>query len=743
MGVAAPAGMRSSTLLLACAVASVAACDDDTSPPTGGGATGGGGSDGARLLDPTTVPKYGERLVIPPVMPRLRELPVTSGEAIDYYEIALRQLTQQILPAGMPATTVWGYGSVASTATFNYPSFTIEAKWRRPVRVKWLNELVRDPVDCFYTPGGPTQAGSCNYLPHLLPIDQTLHWANPVGDCADSTRKSDCRGTSPTPYVGPVPMVVHVHGAQVREWSDGYPEAWFLPNANDIPPDYRTEGALHGVFQSRAESAFVENPIEWGPGHVVFEYPNEQQAATLWYHDHALGMTRVNVYAGTAGFYLLRGGPGDEVAGRLPSPAPGTADAPGTAYYEIPLAIQDRSFREDGSLFYPSDRASFEGVAPDDLRVPLIPSNALSGQPSDIPPIWNPEFFGNTIVVNGKTWPYLEAEPRRYRLRLLNGGQARTLVLRLVTATDPANVATWSQVQGAFWQIGAERGFLPSPIQLDQLVMAPAERADVIVDFGAIGVPSGAGLYLVNVGPDEPFRGGTPGVDFRSADPATTGQVMEFRMVEMKGADESTNPSDLGLPAPASIPEPTTIRRLSLDEMGSSTVFVDEEMVEVPAGTAGAVPFGPTQARLGNLDAYGDPEPLMWSEKITEEVEEGATEQWEIYNFTMDSHPIHLHVVQFQVLGRQSLALGDDRMPVRPAMLVPGSSRPPEAWETGPKDTVIAYPGEVIRLQARFPYKGLFVWHCHILEHEDNEMMRPYCVGHATSCMEHDGNAGL
>jgi FtsP/CotA-like multicopper oxidase with cupredoxin domain len=155
---------------------------------------------------------------------------------------------------------------------------------------------------------------------------------------------------------------------------------------------------------------------------MVFEYPNEQAATTLWYHDHALGMTRANVYAGPAGFYILRGGPGDEVDGKLPEPAPVLGDANGISYHEIPILIQDRSFNADGSLFYPGDRAFFEGVRRDQLRIPFIPDGS-----SDVSPIWNPEFFGNTMVVNGRTWPYLDVEKRRYRLRFLNGCDSRFL----------------------------------------------------------------------------------------------------------------------------------------------------------------------------------------------------------------------------------------------------------------------------------------------------------------------------
>jgi FtsP/CotA-like multicopper oxidase with cupredoxin domain len=703
----------------------------------------------AAALDPMTIDKYVDPLVVPPAIPRTRKIRVRGGKNIDYYEIAVRQFQQQILPEGMPATTVWSYGAVGAPATFNYPAFTIEAKWRAPVRVKWINQLVEDPVDCFHTPGGPVDPDSCNYLPHLLPVDQTLHWANPAEAtlCTNGQPGTDCRTHDPTHYSGPVPMIVHVHGAETTEDSDGYPEAWYLPAANDLA-GYTAGGSFYHTFKGSSALG-----ASWGPGFAVFEYPNDQEATTLWYHDHALGMTRLNVYAGPAGFYILRGGPGDEVIGTLPGPAPALGDPPGLDYYEIPIAIQDRSFNQDGSLFYPDNRAFFEGLTPDQLQIPFIPDETLNPagcEPgtgeclrSDVSPVWNPEFFGNTIVTNGKTWPYLRTEPRRYRFRFLNGSQSRFFILRLVTATDPDDPATWVQVPGAFWQIGAEQGFLPAPVQLDELLMGPAERADTIMDFSAISVPPGSGLYLVNVAPDDPFGGGVVGVDFDPSNPMTTGQVMELRPVPLKGVDASTPPAELLLPAPPVLPAVTqATRSITLNEEESATVCVVEDIdgnvVEVDCTDPAGEPFGPTEALLGTLNTDGTSTPRMWAGMTTENVAAaGNTELWEIYNFTADAHPIHIHLVQFQVVDRQALATDAEGMATQPAELV-GLPRGPELWETGYKDTVVAYPGEVTRVKATFPLQGLFVWHCHILEHEDNEMMRPYCVGNTAACQQHN-----
>lgn len=607
--------------------------------------------------DPTLISKYQDPLVIPPVMPKAGSCRTDDGKSGDYYEIAVRQFQQQVLPAGMPLTTVWGYGAIRDPQTFNYPAFTIEAKYDKPVRVKWVNELV-DALG--------------NYLPHLLSVDQTLHWANPPGGIAGR----DKHGTSQLPYAGPVPIVAHLHGAHANEESDGYPEAWMLPAANNIPAGYATTGTYYDINKNTAATG-----SQWQPGSAIFDYRNDQRATTLWYHDHALGMTRLNVYMGLAGFYLLRGGPDDEVrttTGRravLPRPAPGPVITPGQRFYEIPLVIQDRSFNSDGSFFYPDSRTYFDG-----FTGPYAPQ-------TDVAPIWNPEFFGNTIVVNGKTWPYLEVEQRRYRLRFLNGSGSRFLILQFDNGLP-------------FWQIGADGGFLPAPVQLSQLLMGKAERADVIVDF--TNVPVGTNIILQNVGPDEPFNGGP----FIPANPATTGQVMQLRVIPKHGVELSTPPDQLVLPQRIPIPDEVRRRQLSLNELDSAVL---------PG-------VGPTQSLLGLTDLTGPMPmgmPMMWSDPVTENPTSGDTEIWEIYDFTADAHPIHIHQVQFEVVNREIFD---------PTVGTPGTIMPPQPWETGTKDTIIAYPGQITRVKAKFDIPGQFVWHCHILEHEDNEMMRPYRV---------------
>ena len=634
-------------------------------------------------LPPDVIQKFVTPLLIPPAMPL-----AGSTASTDFYSVAVRQFDQQILPVPHRRTTVWGYGATNDVRTFNYPSYTIEATANRRVQVTWINQLVDKDG---------------RYLPHLLPVDQTLHWANPPGGLTGRDR----RGFSAEPYRGPVPIVTHLHGGHSTDESDGYPEAWYLPAASNIPQGFATTGTWHNFF--RAKFAAVWGGT-WDSGSAKFMYANDQRAATLWYHDHTLGMTRANVYAGPAGFYLIRGGSSDLPPGALPGPAPALDDPAGTRYYEIPIAIQDRSFNADDSLFYPDNRAFFEGLHTGQLQIPFIPQSGCTGL-SDVSPIWNPEFFGNTIVVNGRTWPYLEVEQRRYRFRLLNGCDARFLILKFSRDGLP------------FWQIGADGGFLPTPVRLDQLLMGPAERADVIVDF--TNLPTGTEIVLLNLGPDEPFGGGVPDADFDVADPKTTGLVMQFRVVSARSRDRSTPPEALVLPQAAALPPAAITRRVSLNESESETVFVDGHPghghrkhqpanLKLSCGDPNAVPFGPTMAQLGTVTPTGEGQSRAWMDAITENPATGATEVWEIYNFTADAHPIHIHEVEFEVVGREDAA---------------GNTRGPEPWEAGPKDTVIAYPGEITRVKATFDRAGQFVWHCHILEHEDNEMMRPYSVG--------------
>ncbi|MCA1054034.1 multicopper oxidase [Rossellomorea aquimaris] len=436
-----------------------------------------------------------------------------------------------------------------------------------------------------------------NELPqtHFLPLDRTIHGA---GQGRPEVR-----------------TVVHLHGGVTPHASDGYPEAWFTKGFQQVGP-YFTKG--------------------------LYTYPNHQDATALWYHDHAMGITRLNIYAGLAGMYIIH----DEEEQRLDLP---------TFPYEIPLIIQDRSFNRDGSLFYPSQP---------DVPVPGVHPSAV------------PEFFADTILVNGKVWPYLEVEQGIYRFRLLNGSNARFYRISLSNGLP-------------FVQIGTDQGLLPSPVEVPKLILAPAERADVLVDFRSSDTDT---MIMLNDA-ETSFPNG------KKPDPHTTGTVMQFRIKSQDSTGSlSRIPSRL-TSVPTLLEKQTNkTRRLILNR---------------------------------RMDWYGRHIHLLdnhlWNEPVSENPSLWSMETWSLINVTDATHPIHLHLVRFQILDRQTF---DQNLYKKEGHIVPaGPRRRPEPTEQGWKDTVRANPGEITRIIVPFgPYTGLFVWHCHILEHEDHEMMRPYYV---------------
>jgi FtsP/CotA-like multicopper oxidase with cupredoxin domain len=449
-----------------------------------------------------------------------------------------------------------------------------------------------------------------------------------------------------------IPIATHVHGCEVEPQSDGGPMTWFTPG-------------------------FAEKGDDWKK--QVLAYPNSQLPATIWYHDHAFGYTRHNVYAGLAGFFVITD-PGHEPAG-LPS-----------APYDIGLAIQDRMFLTNGQLWYPN--------------VGITPTH----------PIWMPEFFGDVILVNGKVWPYLNVEARKYRFRILEGSQARFYSLSLANRRGGRGPA--------FYQIATDGGYLAKPVLLNdpknasspQLLIAPGERAEVIIDFSAYAPGT---EFILNNMAKAPYPAGAP------ADPQTTGQIMLFRVVARTSPDNSVIPANLV--TVNRITNPTKTRVMTLNEM-------------IGAG-------GPVEMFLNGMPFHGAPE--------TETPVLGTTEMWEIVNLTADTHPIHLHLVQFQLLNRQKVDVkkytaaftaanavvpATTYVPVAPGLyLAKGKAVPPDPNEMGWKDTFRMNPGEVTRILVRWaPQDGSpafafdataepgYVWHCHILEHEENDMMRPY-----------------
>jgi spore coat protein A, manganese oxidase len=408
-----------------------------------------------------------------------------------------------------------------------------------------------------------------NALPqrHLFAIDHNLHGAE--------RDKPEVRA------------VVHLHGAKAPPESDGYPEQWFTAGKSQL-----------------------------------CHYPNAQDACALWYHDHAMGINRLNIYAGLLGLYIIRDDQEDSLG--LPH-----------GEREIPLMLCDRKFTADGQLSY--------DVSPD----PAAP--------------WMPEFYGNCTLINGKLFPYLDVEPALYRFRVLNGSNAQFFNLSLSSGQSIA-------------QIGADQGLLPAPVPAKIVSLAPGERADLAIDFSG----SAGQQVLLKTGPVE--------------------EMMQFRVG--RGSARGGALAEKLRPV-AAIPESAAVRTrlLTLNEYKS------------PKGESMTMLLGGAH----------------WDMTVTEKPTLDTVEIWTLINLTEDTHPIHLHLVRFQILDRRPF----DKLHyfIKGELRYTGAPIPPDASETGWKDTVRADSELVTRIIVRFEgYAGRYVWHCHILEHEDNEMMRPYEV---------------
>jgi spore coat protein A, manganese oxidase len=408
-----------------------------------------------------------------------------------------------------------------------------------------------------------------NALPgaHVFPIDHKLHGAE--------RNRPEVR------------TVVHVHGAKTPPDSDGYPESWY-PSG--------------------------KSALAW--------YPNRQDAAMLWYHDHAMGINRLNIYAGLAGLFIVR----DEVEAALNLPS---------GKFEIPLVLCDRLLDRDHQLYYP------------DSGIPGAP--------------WIPELYGNAILANGKIFPYLDVEPRMYRVRVLNAANSRFFSLSLSNG-------------GSFHQIGTDLGLLPAPVELKSLLLYPAERADLVLDFSG---HAGERIVLKH----------------------QAMEVMQFRVAREPAQGTGVMPAMIRPVAKLAESAAVTTRMLTLVEYDD---YVGNSMVMLLNGS-------------------------HWSDPITEQPILDTVEIWNLINLTEDAHPIHLHLVRFQILDRRPFdvfAYQQNR-----TIRYLGPATPPDPNEAGWKDTVRADPGLVTRIIARFEgFAGRYVWHCHLLEHEDNEMMRPYEV---------------
>jgi spore coat protein A len=558
------------------------------------------------------IAKFTNRIVhpIPKLTPKTDVVP-----GADYYEIFMSEGKHQFHAQLGFARTLRYH---AEGATMPYLGPTIEAKRGRPTVVKFINNLP------------PTEAKH----PMALSIDPTV---------PDSKMYEDLAGGRATP---------HLHGGFTAPQFDGHPHSWFSPDGS--------RGSMYASLDG----------IPVNSNEAVYQYSNDQFAAPLWYHDHAMGITRLNVYAGLAGLYLLRDEA--ELALNLPS-----------GDYEVPLVLQDKQFLPTGELFYPT----------------------TSGVPAPYPhPIWVPEFFGDTPVVNAVAYPFLDVEPRRYRLRFYNGSQARFYNLKFAA---PKNTNL------AFWVIGMEQSLLPAPVKKTSFLLAPGERVDIIIDFAAL--PRGTVVTLKNDA-KAPYPGGQGG---------DVAQIMQFQVTKpLIGKDTTTPPANLVLPA---------VPRLSPTPGALPREIVMKETMDMVTGV-------PTDVRLNGKwfdDAGMDENPKV-----------GDTEIWQFVNLTVDAHPMHMHLVQFQVYDRQPFNAAayaaawdtwvlagrpEGAKPVLSAYFT-GLPVPPPPEEMGWKDTVKSMPGDITRVIAKFDVPAdtelpaEYVYHCHILEHEENEMMRPFRV---------------
>ena len=704
-------------------------------------------------LSPLRIPQFVQAL---PTLGNLGIPVVTSTAPV----IHMCEYQQSILPPGswlgVGKTWVWGYkaGSCAQNVG-SYIGPVIVATRGVPTQVTFQNNL------------GDTS--TTKVLAYKQGTDQTLMWADPRGTSDVATtgvaEANFCYewvaanpdavppGFCSTHYLGPIAAAPHLHGGEIPAALDGGPDAWWTGTG--------LKG--HGYYSKAGAAA----------SQAIYTYPNGQEAAPIWFHDHTLGATRLNVYAGIAGAYMIidpaRTPPGMTALG-LPNGTNGLVPSMGELL--VPVVIQDRTFDVNGQLLFPN-----VGINVDH-------------------PFWIPEFVGDTIVVNGKVWPFLDVEPKRYRFLFLNGSNARAYELFLVDKFTGASGPP-------LWVIGTDQGYLDKPAKVGpaagaggKLVMMPGERYEVIVDF--TGLKKGTRLLLSNTAP-APYPAGIPPTA------RTTGRIMEIRVGACTSglcgaADPSYNPAGL-----ATIRVANPIQRLADPATGAPALTapggppitihkVRRLTLNEYIGVGGPLEVLVNNTRYAGA-ARGDFTPITTAWNTTHYSElpnEGETELWEIVNLTADAHPIHPHLVGFQLMNRQAFDLAaydaaysgsfpgmayvpslgppldyncggpaPGRGVVDPALggcvfggnpdvtpYLVGAAIPPTPAEAGWKDTVVVYPGQVTRFLVRFAPTPLanstpadaahyefdpngghgFVWHCHIIDHEDNEMMRPFSV---------------
>lgn len=682
-------------------------------------------------LDPNCIPMFAVPL---PVFGPAGSVPRVDAAAHPSLTVTMKEIDQAVLPQRGPnlcgmkfrKTRVWAYESADSRTgevlgPANWPAVTLEATRDTPTRVKYINQLPS------FNPSYPWGPG---LVEGLLPIDQTIHWADPLHSMGHSIERALSKGSS-TPsmegdttqqYIGPIPTTVHLHGGEIPAAYDGNPDSWFTPDGLR-GPGYQSAG----------------NPK---PGEAIYEYPNSQEAGTLWFHDHALGITRTNVYAGLAGFYFLEDPP------REPKGYP-------SGPYEIEMAIQDRRFDTKSQLYFPQE------------------------QPVTNHPFWSVYFEGNVATVNGAAFPYLKVEPRRYRFHLLNGSNHRDYILSFGSAP--------------VYQIGADDNYFDKPVPLSNVTIAPGERADIIVDFSN---SAGQNITVGNSGVDQdptlPLR---EIMQFRVASRLRTPET---------SCDPTLPAPSIGLCARKDPFVHLTdgkghvLPGVKIDQT-RQLLFYDD----IVRGSPPSIKEFVNNTDWNGLESPGIAHDFP-KDGISELPRVGSIEKWQIvFLSTMPGeHPFHIHLAQFQVVRRRPLdaasylsdwnkAFGK----VRKELLLPGCSvgsycpdygpplpylkpnadgalggnlafgsyipkdcqtnpadcpTPPEPGESGWKDTVTVASGEVVTLLVRWtpsdvaqianrsyagrnlyqfdPTQGTYVWHCHIIDHEDNEMMRPYRV---------------
>ncbi len=667
-------------------------------------------------LDPNTVPKFVNQLTRPATfVPIGTKFDPTIRQNVPLYQVTMDTVFQQILPPGFPKTKIYAYGGKANVAgpgqqqniqtVFSTPGPTFEATSNQRIFVHYINDL-----------DGP----------HMFPVDPTIMAANPNNAPIPQPPYADANGNPLVPFPpgfpqfqSPIVTVPHLHGGYTPSASDGFPESWFTDE---------TEGHQ------------ITGPTFTG---TTFEYFNGQLPTLLWYHDHALGMTRLNLAAGLEGMYILRDPQNDKIAPLLPS-----------GNFEWPLMLTDRAFNSDGSIHF-----------------------TTVGDNPDFHPYWDPEYFGDEIMVNGKVWPNLNVQRRQYRFRIVDGSNARFYGLSFVNQTTGKPIP--------FIQIGSDGGFLRKPVTMTHKLLAICERMDILVDFS--NLPAGTKVVLTNDG-IAPNPGGDP-------TDANTGVVMQFTVQNSQAVHPQPLPSTL-------ISIPTLV---ATPNIGNPKLFTLNEQ-ESP--DTALFPGNPLHVLIDGRH-FDDP--------VTEIPRAGTTEEWYIQNLTQDAHPIHIHLVEFQLEDRQAIdanrmlayfeklngpnsALPLNHPPIRinvetpvqfcdpnnpnnpdgtptdpsdptcvlgardfqfdtqngalgttddftepgvPSQPIPASQFP---GEDGWKDVILAPPYTVTRVLIRlalqntndanlkpgqnvFPFDPTagpgYVWHCHILDHEDNDMMRP------------------